>query len=79
VLSQSGTPDEQRQAPKVLKLLRAGRHTMLVVLLLGEQSLHTYASPKHMNTPLMLQFTPGNTLVNTSLPVFLDSIVRGVA
>jgi metal transporter CNNM len=36
VLSQSGTPDEQRQAPKVLKLLRAGRHTMLVVLLLGE-------------------------------------------
>ncbi|RSH90330.1 hypothetical protein EHS25_001664 [Saitozyma podzolica] len=53
VLSQSGTPDEQRQAPKVLKLLRAGRHTMLVVLLLG------------------------NTLVNTSLPVFLDSIIGG--
>jgi metal transporter CNNM len=36
VLSQSGTPDEQRQAPKVLSLLRSGRHTMLVVLLLGE-------------------------------------------
>lgn len=52
---------------------------MLVVLLLGEQGLHTFASPKHMDTPLMLQFTPGNTLVNTSLPVFLDSIVRGVA
>ncbi|GFZ49221.1 Uncharacterized protein JCM24511_06971 [Saitozyma sp. JCM 24511] len=52
-LDSSGTPDEQRQAPKVLKLLRAGRHTMLVVLLLG------------------------NTLVNTSLPVFLDSIIGG--
>lgn len=36
VLSQAGTPDEQRQAPKVLKLLKRGRHTMLVVLLLGE-------------------------------------------
>jgi hypothetical protein len=36
VLSQAGTPDEQRQAPKVLRLLQRGRHTMLVVLLLGE-------------------------------------------
>lgn len=36
VLSQAGTEDEQRQAPKVLRLLRSGRHTMLVMLLLGE-------------------------------------------
>ncbi|ORY27814.1 hypothetical protein BCR39DRAFT_537401, partial [Naematelia encephala] len=53
VLSLAGTASERRQAPKVLKLLQKGRHTMLVVLLLG------------------------NTLVNTSLPVFLDSIIGG--
>ncbi|WVQ97880.1 hypothetical protein IAU59_004996 [Kwoniella sp. CBS 9459] len=53
VLALSGTPDERRQAPRVLKLIGRGRHTMLVVLLLG------------------------NTLINTSLPIFLDSIVGG--
>ncbi|CAD6565425.1 MAG: hypothetical protein TREMPRED_001274 [Tremellales sp. Tagirdzhanova-0007] len=53
VLSLSGTSAERRQAPKVLSLIKAGRHTMLVMLLLG------------------------NTLVNTSLPIFLDSIVGG--
>ncbi|KAK4687870.1 metal transporter CNNM, partial [Tremellales sp. Uapishka_1] len=36
VLSIAGTPAERRQAPKVLALLNSGRHTMLVVLLLGE-------------------------------------------
>lgn len=39
VLSLAGTDDERRQAPKVLRLIRAGRHTMLVMLLLG-RSLH---------------------------------------
>jgi hypothetical protein len=34
VLSIAGTASEQRQAPKVLRLIRAGRHTMLVMLLL---------------------------------------------
>ncbi|OCF37506.1 hypothetical protein I316_00631 [Kwoniella heveanensis BCC8398] len=34
VLAISGTPDERRQAPRVLKLVGRGRHTMLVVLLL---------------------------------------------
>ncbi|KAK1926456.1 hypothetical protein DB88DRAFT_481900 [Papiliotrema laurentii] len=53
VLSQAGTPSERRRAPKVLELIKAGRHTMLVVLLLG------------------------NTLANTSLPIFLDAIVGG--
>ncbi|WVW78683.1 hypothetical protein I302_100643 [Kwoniella bestiolae CBS 10118] len=53
VLAISGTPDERRQAPRVLKLIGKGKHTMLVVLLLG------------------------NTLINTSLPIFLDSIVGG--
>ncbi|TYJ54300.1 hypothetical protein B9479_005059 [Cryptococcus floricola] len=53
VLSVAGTEDERRQAPRVLKLVGHGRHTMLVVLLLG------------------------NTLINTSLPIFLDSIVGG--
>ncbi|WVQ84079.1 hypothetical protein IAT38_006224 [Cryptococcus sp. DSM 104549] len=53
VLSIAGTPDEQYQAPRVLSLVGKGRHTMLVVLLLG------------------------NTLINTSLPIFLDSIVGG--
>ena len=36
VLSASGTDAERRQAPRVLRLLRTGRHTILVVLLLGE-------------------------------------------
>jgi metal transporter CNNM len=36
VLSIAGTADERRQAPKVLRLIRAGRHTMLVMLLLGQ-------------------------------------------
>ncbi|WVR04473.1 hypothetical protein IAU60_001476 [Kwoniella sp. DSM 27419] len=53
VLAISGTEDERRQAPRVLKLIGRGKHTMLVVLLLG------------------------NTLINTSLPIFLDSIVGG--
>nr|XP_031857385.1 uncharacterized protein CI109_007207 [Kwoniella shandongensis]KAA5524457.1 hypothetical protein CI109_007207 [Kwoniella shandongensis] len=53
VLSISGTEDERLQAPRVLDLLKKGKHTMLVVLLLG------------------------NTLINTSLPIFLDSIVGG--
>ncbi|KAK8846786.1 hypothetical protein IAR55_005874 [Kwoniella newhampshirensis] len=53
VLSIAGTDDERIQAPRVLRLLSKGRHTMLVVLLLG------------------------NTLINTSLPIFLDSIVGG--
>ncbi|WVQ76817.1 hypothetical protein IAR50_006491 [Cryptococcus sp. DSM 104548] len=53
VLSVAGTEDERRQAPRVMKLVGHGRHTMLVVLLLG------------------------NTLTNTSLPIFLDSIVGG--
>ncbi|ORX34416.1 hypothetical protein BD324DRAFT_635793 [Kockovaella imperatae] len=53
VLQQAGTDDEKLQAPKVLRLLRTGRHTILVVLLLG------------------------NTLVNTSLPIFIDSLVGG--
>ncbi|OCF42314.1 hypothetical protein I317_03817 [Kwoniella heveanensis CBS 569] len=35
VLAISGTPDERRQAPRVLKLVGRGRHTMLVVLLLA--------------------------------------------
>lgn len=34
VLSLAGTDDERRQAPKVLQLIRSGRHTMLVMLLL---------------------------------------------
>ncbi|WWC67714.1 uncharacterized protein I206_101626 [Kwoniella pini CBS 10737] len=53
VLAISGTLDERKQAPKVLKLIGNGKHTILVVLLLG------------------------NTLINTSLPIFLDSIVGG--
>nr|XP_018265702.1 uncharacterized protein I303_02074 [Kwoniella dejecticola CBS 10117]OBR87860.1 hypothetical protein I303_02074 [Kwoniella dejecticola CBS 10117] len=53
VLAISGTPDERKRAPRVLKLIGRGKHTMLVVLLLG------------------------NTLINTSLPIFLDSIVGG--
>ncbi|BEI83717.1 hypothetical protein CcaverHIS002_0403210 [Cutaneotrichosporon cavernicola] len=53
VLSQAGTPDEQEQAPRVLRLFKIGRHLVLVVLLLC------------------------NTLVNTSLPVFLDSVIGG--
>jgi metal transporter CNNM len=53
VLSQAGTADEQAQAPRVLRLLKIGRHLVLVVLLLC------------------------NTLVNTSLPVFLDSVIGG--
>ncbi|WRT64991.1 uncharacterized protein IL334_001932 [Kwoniella shivajii] len=53
VLAISGTPEERQQAPRVLKLIGKGKHTMLVVLLLG------------------------NTLINTSLPIFLDSIVGG--
>jgi hypothetical protein len=65
VLSLAGTPDEQRQAPRVLKLLKSGRHTMLVVLLLGEYLFY--------ETDPLLNFQ-GNTLVNTSLPIFLDSI-----
>ena len=35
VLSLSGTPAERQQAPRVLNLIKAGRHTMLVVLLFG--------------------------------------------
>ncbi|OCF59040.1 hypothetical protein L486_03538 [Kwoniella mangroviensis CBS 10435] len=53
VLAISGTPEERKQAPRVLNLIGKGKHTMLVVLLLG------------------------NTLINTSLPIFLDSIVGG--
>ncbi|WWC87121.1 uncharacterized protein L201_002007 [Kwoniella dendrophila CBS 6074] len=53
VIAISGTPEERKQAPRVLKLIGKGKHTMLVVLLLG------------------------NTLINTSLPIFLDSIVGG--
>lgn len=40
VLSLAGTDDERRQAPKVLRLIRAGRHTMLVMLLLGRYEHH---------------------------------------
>ncbi|CAK9787094.1 unnamed protein product [Cutaneotrichosporon oleaginosum] len=53
VLSQVGTLEEQEQAPRVLNLLKIGRHLVLVVLLLC------------------------NTLINTSLPVFLDSVIGG--
>jgi hypothetical protein len=35
VLSISGTPKERKEAGIVLDLLESGRHTMLVVLLLG--------------------------------------------
>lgn len=72
VLSQAGTPEEQIQAPKVLKLIQKGRHTMLVVLLLGERC-------SALPWDHALAHLEGNTLVNTSLPIFLDSIVRTIS
>lgn len=68
VLSQAGTPAEQEQAPKVLKLLNTGRHTVLVVLLL--------CGLRPNGSSAWRADSAGNTLVNTSLPIFLDNIVR---
>jgi len=38
VLSPPGTSAERRHAPKVLEVIKKGRHTILVVLLFGERT-----------------------------------------
>lgn len=73
VLENSGEPQEQKDAAKVSKLLKRGRHWVLVCLLLSNVVVNEHALLPFRDSICTSVLTCGNR----SLPIFLDSILGG--
>jgi metal transporter CNNM len=69
----SDDPKEQLNAQKVLRLMKKGRHWVLVV-----SSLYSLLVRWLSNTMSWQVLLLGNVIVNESLPIFLDSAVSAL-
>ncbi|GHJ89220.1 hypothetical protein NliqN6_5622 [Naganishia liquefaciens] len=70
----SENPQERKHAAKVLRLLKRGRHWVLVVLLLG--NVVRVSRSARASTLKQTSFHEAQ-IVNESLPIFLDDVLGG--